>query len=73
MKTFSGVPEYKPTDNPCIYSYNTRRRALSAWRPLEPVGRGAGFSRFLLLAAGGGESRTAGGPCQPHIQFVESN
>jgi uncharacterized protein (TIGR02284 family) len=41
-----------------------------AQRPFETVGRGAGFSRFLLLAAGGGESRTAGGPCPSRISQV---
>jgi uncharacterized protein (TIGR02284 family) len=30
-----------------------------------------GFSRFLLLAAGGGESRTAGGPCTNRIFHTE--
>src|SRR6266566_6074850 len=62
-ETFSGVPEYKPTDDPRIYLSSNRRWARSARRTLGPVGRGAGFSRFPPLAAGGGESRTAGGPC----------
>jgi hypothetical protein len=37
-------------------------------RTFEPVGRGAGFSRFLLLAVGKGESLPADGPCPNRSQ-----
>ena len=37
-------------------------------RTFEAVGRGVGFSRFLLLAVGIGESRPAGGPCPNRMQ-----
>jgi len=37
------------------------------------VSRGAGFSRFLPLAAGGGESRTAGGPRSSQFAPFEGN
>ncbi len=64
-----GVPECKPTGNPGIYHCRLAARCIMAWRTLESVGRGVGFSRFLLLAAGGGESRTASGPC-PNRMFT---
>jgi hypothetical protein len=53
---------YKPRAKPCIYLYNLPPRDFGG--PYHPVGRGAGFSRFLLFAAGEGESLTADGPCE---------
>jgi hypothetical protein len=48
---------------PLHLSLSNRRRMGKIRRTLAPVGRGAGFSRFLLLAVGGGESHAADGPC----------
>jgi hypothetical protein len=57
------VPGYKPAASPGIYLFNTLLSGISTQRSLVPVGRGAGFSRFPPLVVGGGESRTADGPC----------
>jgi len=62
---------------PCIYLYNFPLE-IHFRRPLETGSRGTGFSRFLLFAAGEGESLTAGGPCStghqsfpnPYIEVV---
>ncbi len=57
----------------CIYSPSTRFFVLAAdISPadlIKTAGRGAGFSRFLLLAAGQGESLSAGGPCTSRFRY----
>jgi hypothetical protein len=58
-----GVSTYKPTAHPSIYLSISTAEPNFTRRSFEPVGRGAGFSRFLLLAVGAGESRPADGPC----------
>src|SRR5450756_1374343 len=56
-----------PCRKPCIYVFSTCSKLLAAGEfsggPYQTAGRGAGFSRFLLLVAGEGESRPAGEPC----------
>src|SRR5260221_2538217 len=69
-----GYPDTNPRPDPAsIYTTTLAVGLQQAWRSLEPVGTGAGFSRFLLLAVGGGESHAAGGPCPtvPNLGMIE--
>jgi hypothetical protein len=57
-----GYPNTNPRPLPASTFLYPPPGQISSRRSLEPVGGGAGFSRFLSLAVGTGESRTADGP-----------
>ena len=59
----------KPCTNLRIYLFSTYRPVQTPGGPYHVAGRGAGFSRFLSPAVGGGESRTADGPCPATTQI----